>query len=524
MDAIGYARLSDKNESSNSIKSQVKRIEEYCAANKLTLLKTFIDDGRSGWTFDRPGFKELEQFCKKNKAVQYLVIPHFDRFSRTDPIDAMVKERYFRDTLNVKVLQVSEPVDIDVNNPTYLIVRFMQAFASNEERNRIVDRTITGMRYSLSQGRYCSNAPFGYKNSRDEMGKPLLIVDEERAPVIRFIFNQYLKGEGLEEIGRLAKAKGFTRSGNSAITRILQNPIYAGLVNVPAYKNQPARVVKGLHVPIVSENDYYMAMDKLSGKNFRHQNNEAVPLRGVVKCHCGKLLTAAPSKSKTGKYYWYYFCNDHRKANFSANKMHGQLLAILDELTMDKESAERIAAASRAAINEQINTSTKQLMKLDLAIQKAGHAISAIEEKYLLQPDISQATYNKVIKEKRIQLNELQAQRAAFSTDAYVLLEQLNIALSTLTSLRQRYEQLDVLHKQIFFKQGFGSNMTYTDGIYRTPFINPIFNANALVLKEKGLLIIEQPSENIALDNECAAGGTSTELAALFALAKLFVA
>jgi len=34
----------------------------------------------------------------------------------------------------------------------------------------------------------------------------------------------------------------------------------------------------------------------------------------------------------------------------------------------------------------------------------------------------------------------------------------------------------------------------------------------------------KQSSQNIALDNACAAGGTATELAALFGLAKLFVA
>ena len=139
MNAAGYARLSDKDSSGNSIKSQCRRIEEYCERHNLNLLKIFIDDGRSGWTFDRPGFIELEHFCKKEKSVEYLIIPHFDRFSRTDPVDAMVKERYFRDKLNVKVLQVSEPPDIDVNNSTYLIVRFMQAFASNEECNRIVE-------------------------------------------------------------------------------------------------------------------------------------------------------------------------------------------------------------------------------------------------------------------------------------------------------------------------------------------------------------------------------------------------
>ena len=368
MQAVGYARLSDKDERSNSIKSQCKRIEDYCVSNNLQLLNIFVDDGRSGWTFDRPGFIELEKFCKSNKSVELLVIPHFDRFSRTDPIDAMVKERYFRDKLNVKVLQVSEPVDLDTNNPTYLIVRFMQAFASNEERNRIVDRTITGMRYSLSQGRYCTTAPLGYRNARDEAGRPLLIIDEEKAILIRNIFKWYLAGHSIEEVKQKAKQQGFNRSGNSAIQRILANSIYASLVKVPAYKGQPEKLVKGLHVAIISENDYWTVQEKISGKSKRFHRREDVPLRGVLKCHCGRHLTAAPSKSHTGKFYWYYFCESHRKVNLSANKLHKQFEAILDELTLSENEAALMKAAVTKRVETFINNKTKELMKVDVAI------------------------------------------------------------------------------------------------------------------------------------------------------------
>ncbi|MFC6095479.1 hypothetical protein ACFPVY_02385 [Flavobacterium qiangtangense] len=31
--------------------------------------------------------------------------------------------------------------------------------------------------------------------------------------------------------------------------------------------------------------------------------DEEVPLRGVVKCHCGTPLTGAPSLGKSGKYF-----------------------------------------------------------------------------------------------------------------------------------------------------------------------------------------------------------------------------
>lgn len=47
------------------------------------------------------------------------------------------------------------------------------------------------------------------------------------------------------------------------------------------------------------------------------------------------------------------------------------------------------------------------------------------------------------------------------------------------------------------FKQG----LTFKDGAFRTPSINPAFEHNLLILKEKGLLFLEQPSD--VLDGLC---------------------
>jgi Site-specific recombinases, DNA invertase Pin homologs len=522
MIAVGYARLSDKDSSSNSIKSQMRRIEEYCERNKLTLLKIFVDDGKSGWTFDRPGFIDLENFCKKEKSVQYLIIPHFDRFSRTDPIDAMVKERYFRDKLNVKVLQVSEPIDLDTNNPTYVIVRFMQAFASNEERNRIVDRTMTGMRYSLTQGRYCSMAPYGYKNSRDENGKPLIIPDEERAHLIKFIFREYLRGNGIEEVKRMAKVNGYTQGGKSAIARVLTNPVYAGMINVPAYKHTPARLVKGIHAPLISENDYWMTQEKITGKNHRTHNRDEVPLRGVLRCHCGRYMTAAPSKGKSGKHYWYYFCESHRKINLSANRLHAQFEDILDHLSIPENDLIILRDSAIQELNNYISDRTGELMRIGIQIEHIQKAIEAIEEKYLLQADITPAIFNKLVKVKRIELSELQAKQAALKTDTVEHYNRLYFLFSKLSDLKSQWLSLDLTAKQFFIKQVFGLNLTYRDGVYRTPFIHPLFALKGLSDRGLPLVIETKTATEVAVNLECAPGGNLLEH--LLSLANVFAA
>lgn len=107
--------------------------------------------------------------------------------------------------------------------------------------------------------------------------------------MIRTIFREYLRGNTLEEVRRIAFAKGFTRQSKSDVTRVLNNPICRPH-NVPAYKNQPAKVVKGIHSAIVSDEEYWTMRQKLSGKNYRHQKSDDVPLRGILHRSYGKLM------------------------------------------------------------------------------------------------------------------------------------------------------------------------------------------------------------------------------------------
>jgi site-specific DNA recombinase len=488
-DVFGYARLSDKDDRSSSIPSQIKRIQEYCDRHSLNLLKVFIDDGKSGWTFDRPAFIDLEKSCKANPHVNFLIISHFDRFSRADPIDAMVKERQFRDKLKVKVLQVSESPDTDTDTSTYQIIRFMQAFAANEERNRIVERVKTAMRFRMLQGRYCASAPFGYVNKRDEKGEAILKIDEGKAQIIRYIFKLYLAGHKFEEIRKLATEKGFTVKGKVVIQKVLSSPLYAGLINVPAYKNQPAKMVKAVHEPIVPEAMYWQVQERLSPKRFTPQKRDEVPLRGVLKCqHCGKLLTAAPSKSRSGKYYWYYFCNEDRKENYSAIKVHERFDSILDEISINGAYFTRLKEKMFSSIQVMINTQTKDLMKITLQIRNTEQSIEDIETKYL-EDNVSPATFKKVMVEKKSTLSDLLAKKEILNLNATDYLGRLDDVMNKASSVRTLFEQMNLASKQRFIRQVFGSDIKYTPSGFRTTFIHPIFEfkANSInfLIKEK---------------------------------------
>jgi site-specific DNA recombinase len=105
---------------------------------------------------------------------------------------------------------------------------------------------------------------------------------------------------------------------------------------VPAYKSKPARLVKGLHTPIVSEHEYWQAERLLKKKNPAISKRDEVYQKGVLNDYAGKKMTAGNSKGKS-KSYWYYVSPTSRK-HFSAIKIHNQFHELLETLSfLDQE-------------------------------------------------------------------------------------------------------------------------------------------------------------------------------------------
>ena len=66
-----YIRLSrdESYSDSDSIDNQIKLADYYCENNGLEIVEKYIDNGYSGTTFDRPGFrnllKEVDMYLEK---------------------------------------------------------------------------------------------------------------------------------------------------------------------------------------------------------------------------------------------------------------------------------------------------------------------------------------------------------------------------------------------------------------------------------------------------------------------------
>lgn len=491
MNAVSYIRISTEEQSKYSLDSQERVIREYCERNKVKLIASFKDDGAHSDTFDRPDYNALEAFLRQKKDVQFLVIYDHSRFSRS-LAEALMKCAELQKKFQLTVLTINDPIDIDFTDPTAFMIRAFQFMQAEAELHNIRKRTKSGMVQAALDGRYAAPAPYGYKNERDGNNKPVLGIVEEKALIVRFFFREYLLGTNIEQLRATARELGYKQSGNSAVRRILSNPVYAGMIPVPAHKGRRNKYSKGIHTPLVSEQDYWLVQERLSGKSISTQVREEVPLRGVLHCWCGRKVTAGNSRGRAGRYYWYYLCQEHRQS-ISASRLHAQFNSLLDELSLSPRSLQWLQTKMAAEIGAHLNTRGEQMAEISRKIKLAERQIETTERKFLLQPDLSEATYSKVIAELRADLAILQRQMMALNTNQQDYYDRLRLILPRLSYLRESYEGMPLEKKQQFVNLVFDNNLYYENGIYRTTRLHPLLSGNELTLKEKGLLIIQKP-------------------------------
>lgn len=490
--AIGYIRISTKDQSNFSLSGQEKYVREYAERLNITVSAIFEDDGKSAKNFDRPDWKKLEEFIHEHyRDVDYLIVAKYDRFSR-NAAQGLQKIELLERRYRIIIVSVFEQMFIDYDSPFFFKQRADMLVAAEFELHVIRDRTKFGIHQALASGRFINKAPFGYKNIRDSKNKPALIIDENKAAVIKKIFQMYMDGHNIIDIFREARRSGLTMSSNSVIPRILSNCVYAGLIYMPEYRKEAAQYIKGIHEPIIDEHTWWEIQQRTgSAKLPKNIANNDVPLRGLLKCHCHKNFTAGNSKGKN-KYYWYYKCNDHPKINLPATKLHNQFDEVLKHLSLADLHIECLHRMAEEEMQLQLKDKDKNLESLRRELQATEANIDNLEKKFI-EGDLASSTYKKWYSKYANAASAARHQLGQLEKDSN---DQWNLFYSQLVKLgdvHYLYHQADLLHKRTFIRQVFNSQLSYVEGIYRTPYLLPLLSHNTLILKQKRLLVVEQP-------------------------------
>lgn len=274
--AVVYARVSTKEQADQkeSLPDQIKVCKKAIVDHGWELVQEpYKDEGISGHLLEeRQGFQKLMQDARQYK-FDLVVVKDFDRFARNRSLANQARDELKK--LFIQTYAVTTPVEPrepKLYDPTDddlgIMVEGFSDTMSEIERNKIRRRMMMGKVAIAKSGKIPNNVPYGYKIKRwlDEKGKVHreIEVDEEQSKVLRWIFDEYVKGKGMLQIAFELNEKGVKAPRNNlwrrqAVKYMLQNQTYTGKVlwgwRHADYSKNQLRKVRG-HTGIIEQGDH----------------------------------------------------------------------------------------------------------------------------------------------------------------------------------------------------------------------------------------------------------------------------
>jgi DNA invertase Pin-like site-specific DNA recombinase len=221
--AIGYVRVSTEEQAQDgvSIDAQTEKLRQYAELYDIELVEIRSDAGLSAKTLSRPGLQSALDALEAGEA-DALLIYKLDRLTRSVADLGRLIETHFQ---RHQLLSVTDHIDTSTANGR-LILNVLGS-VSQWERETVVERTETALRYLKDQRRVYNHVPLGY-SAVDGFLTP----DDEEQLVISEIQGLRSKGRSLRAIADELNARGIVgkRGGvfyASTIKAILGNSLHA---------------------------------------------------------------------------------------------------------------------------------------------------------------------------------------------------------------------------------------------------------------------------------------------------------
>ena len=187
---------------SNSISNQKAILRDYAERNQLFNYRFFVDDGVSGTTFERDGFREMQSLIMRGE-IDTVIVKDLSRFGR-NYIDAGTYTELLYPSLGVRFIALQENVDTGRGTGLELMPIsniFNEWFAAQTSKKV---RAVWHVKSSRG-GHVCAKPPFGYVR---EEGADVWRIDEPAAAIVRRIYRDRLAGHGVSEVARMLCADG----------------------------------------------------------------------------------------------------------------------------------------------------------------------------------------------------------------------------------------------------------------------------------------------------------------------------
>lgn len=374
-----YCRVSTSNQAQgdySSLDAQESKLRDYCKLHEIQVYKVYRDT-RTGSTLEREELTRLLEEAASGKFNQILVTK-LDRLSRSirdfQNLHGQLQE------YGIDVVAVTQHLDMSTFSG-----RFMRdiliAFAEFE-RNMIAERTVEKMLAQAEQGKHGGGITIlGY-----DLVDKKLIVNEEEAKLVRYIYKKYLELPSCAKLAKLLNREGYrtkkrtSKSGRESggglfnedtVRRTLTSRRYIGKVT---FKDED---FEGIHEAIIEDELFAKVQARLaeSQKSTTETYVSETPLTllGVMRCgFCGHQLTSTSTRNEKGQKYYYYKCTTATKTgkescpakDVKASDIEGFVQRLITHMGKDEDLLESAYARMLYNGSEGLQSAKHKLARL----------------------------------------------------------------------------------------------------------------------------------------------------------------
>jgi DNA invertase Pin-like site-specific DNA recombinase len=428
-----YVRLSavDRKQKGDSIENQQAIIGAFVAEHpEMSLADTYIDNGTSGQTFDRPAFQRMLADLESGK-INCCISKDLSRLGRNAIDTGFYIEKYFP-TRGIRYIAINDDYDSADSHSGGIMVSLKNMM--NETYALEIGRKIrTTKQMNIKNGAFVGSVvPYGYFKSESDKYK--LVADPYSGGIVRQIFERCANGQTSSEIQdwliadkvlpprRYLFSKGMvsanmvgkqTRWNKGVIYSILRNRIYCGdMVQGKTSTREHVQyrlsdsewvVTEDAHEAIVSRELFEKVQNLKQPKKRAAVNTvDNIFLRKIYCGHCGYALrrhrntkTSTTFQCESRRYYGKDACV---LVSVNEEMLKAELLELL-----------RKQAAVFADIREQQGTNTAasnsqaELLQVRQELDRVSGFLKGLYES-LVSGDITNSEYAEMKQnyEKRI--------------------------------------------------------------------------------------------------------------------------
>ncbi len=478
MNVIIYCRVSsDEQVEGTSLDVQEQSLTRYCERKGYNIIDIPHKEDASGKTFKkRPVIQNIMNYIRKHKGhVDKLLVLRWNRYSRDLPT-AMANLVELQE-LKVEVNSIDEPIDYTSTTWPHLLGSYIGvAHSDNLSRSHA---TLDGIHGTLLKGKCANKAPRGYKNVRVGKHNCYVEIDESMANVIRKAFKEVAKGV---ETPNCIRRRLCPYIPKDAFYRMLRNIFYIGLIRVPAYKDEPEKIVKGLHEPILDVETFDKVQNILSSKR-KHQPklSKAIDpdlyLRKYIVCPiCGHSITGATSTGAAGgKYKYYNCCHDGKHLRKPASYVNDKFANWVGGLRPNKEVLELFTEVLQDLRGEYKQDIHKEIEALHKDIEKVEALLNSADDKFC-EGMLDQKAYNRMTKRYGEQIKTLQERITLLQTDTKDLKDKIDYSVNIIANLRNFMIDAPVKVKCKLLSSMFPGKIEFDGEKYRTQSYNQVLD------------------------------------------------